>query len=77
MQVGSICLADVLNVCDGKKKYRFEVRSRYLKEQDPSIQGYIKFPATLMIKCTREKKYSLENEFWTIVNSSKLVSFFY
>ena len=34
-----------------------------LKEQDPSIQGYVKFPATLMIKHTGERKYSLEKEF--------------
>ena len=36
-----------------------------LKEQDPSIQGYVKFPATLMIKRTAERKYkkSLEKEF--------------
>ena len=34
-----------------------------LKEQDLSIQGYVKFPAMLMIKCTGERKYSLEKEF--------------
>ena len=34
-----------------------------LKEQDPSLQGYVKFPATLMIKHTGERKYSLEKEF--------------
>ena len=34
-----------------------------LKELDPSIQGYVKFPATLMIKRTGERKYSLEKEF--------------
>ena len=34
-----------------------------LKEQGPSIQGYVKFPATLMIKRTGEIKYSLEKEF--------------
>ena len=39
-------------------KYRAD-----LKEQDPSIQGYVKFPATLMIKRTGERKYSLEKEF--------------
>ena len=33
-----------------------------LKEisQDPSIQGYVKFPAIPMIKHTGERKYSLE-----------------
>ena len=31
-----------------------------LKEQDPSIQGYVKFPAITMIKHTGERKYSLE-----------------
>ena len=35
------------------------------KEQDPSIQGYVKSPAILMIKRTGERKYSLEKEFWT------------
>ena len=34
-----------------------------LKEQDPPFQGYVKFPATLMIKRTEERKYSLEKEF--------------
>ena len=34
-----------------------------LKEQDPSIQDYVKFPATLMVKSTGERKYSLEKEF--------------
>ena len=34
-----------------------------LKELDPSIQGYVKLPATLMIKRTGERKYSLEKEF--------------
>ena len=38
-----------------------------LKEQDLSIQGYVKFPATPMIKGTGEKKYSLVKEFWTTV----------
>ena len=39
-------------------KYRAD-----LKEQDPSVQGYVKFPAILMIKHTGERKYSLEKEF--------------
>ena len=34
-----------------------------LKEQDPSIQSYEKLPATLMIKRTEERKYSLKKEF--------------
>ena len=42
-------------------KYRAD-----LKEQDPSVQGHVKFPAILMIKHTGERKYSLEKEFWTI-----------
>ena len=33
-----------------------------LKEQDPLIQGYVKFSATLMIKRTAERKYSLQKE---------------
>ena len=39
-------------------KYRAD-----LKEQDPSIQGYVKLPAALMIKRTGGRKYSLEKEF--------------
>ena len=39
-------------------KYRAD-----LKEQDPSIQGYVKFLATPMIKRTGERKYNLEKEF--------------
>ena len=35
-------------------KYRAD-----LKEQDPSIHGYVKFPVILMIKRTGERKYSL------------------
>ena len=38
-----------------------------LKEQEPPIQGYVKFPATLMMQRTRERKYSLEKEFLTTV----------
>ena len=38
-------------------KYRTD-----LKQQDPSIKGYVKFPATLIIKRTGERKYSLEKE---------------
>ena len=34
-----------------------------LKQQDPSIQGYVKFPTIPMIKRTGERKYSLEKEF--------------
>ena len=34
-----------------------------LKEQDLSIQGYVKFTATLTIKHTGERKYILEKEF--------------
>ena len=39
-------------------KYRADI-----KEQDPSIQGYVKFLASLMIKRIGERKYSLEKEF--------------
>ena len=39
-------------------KYRAD-----LKEQDPSIQRYVKFPAAPIIKRTGERKYSLEKEF--------------
>ena len=46
-----------------------------LKKQDLSIQGYIKFPAILMIKHTRERKYSLEKEFWTRVLNFELQNF--
>ena len=34
-----------------------------LKQQDPSIHGYVKFPVILIIKRTGERKYSLEKEF--------------
>ena len=34
-----------------------------MKEEDPSIQGYIRYPATLMIKKPGEKKYKVEKEF--------------
>ena len=51
-------------------KYRAD-----LKEQDPSIQGYVKFPAILMIKHTGEGRYSLEKEFWTTVLSFELQIF--
>ena len=33
------------------------------KEEDPSIQGYIRYPATLIIKRPDEKKYKVEKEF--------------
>ena len=34
-----------------------------LKQQYPSIQGYVKFPATPIIKRTGERKYSPQKEF--------------
>ena len=34
-----------------------------MKEEDPSIQGCIRYPATLMIKRPGEKKYKIEKEF--------------
>ena len=33
-----------------------------LKEQDHTIQGFVKFPASLMIKRAGERKYSLEKD---------------
>ena len=39
-------------------KHRYEI-----KEEDPSIQGYIRYPATVMIKRPGEKKYKAEKEF--------------
>ena len=39
-------------------KHRHEV-----KEEDPSLQGYIRYPATLVIKRPDEKKYKVEKEF--------------
>ena len=34
-----------------------------MKGQDPSIQGYIRYPASLMIKRPGEKKYKVEKKF--------------
>ena len=34
-----------------------------LKEQDPTIQGFVRFPASLMIKKVGERKYSLGKDF--------------
>ena len=34
-----------------------------IKEEDPSIKGYIRYPDTLMIKRSGEKKYKVEKEF--------------
>ena len=39
-------------------KYRAD-----LKEQGTSVEGYVKFPATIMIKRNGERKYSLKKEF--------------
>ena len=33
------------------------------KEQDPTIQGFVRFPASLMIKRKGERKYSLKKDF--------------
>ena len=51
-------------------KYRAD-----LKQQDPSIHGYVKFPVILIIKRTGERKYSLEKEFWTTALSFELQIF--
>ena len=34
-----------------------------LKDQDPTIQGFVRFPASLMVKRVGERKYSLEKDF--------------
>ena len=39
-------------------KHRYE-----LKEGDPSIQEYVRYPATLMIKRAGERKYRVEKEY--------------
>ena len=39
-------------------KHRYELKAR-----DPSIQGYVRYPATLMIKRAGERKYRVEKEF--------------
>ena len=39
-----------------------------LKEQDPSVQGYVKFPAILMIKHTGERKYSLFERLYIVLS---------
>ena len=54
-QIYSTSLTERRNVA---LKYRAD-----LKEQDPPIQGYVKFPAILMIKRTGERKNSLVKEF--------------
>ena len=62
----TVCLADVLKVSEGKKKSCLEVASRSQRAR-PINPRFIKFPATLMIKCTAERKYSLEKEFLNTV----------
>ena len=39
-------------------KHRYE-----LKEGDPSVQGYVRYPATLMIKRAGERKYRVKTEY--------------
>ena len=39
-------------------KHRYE-----LKEGGPSVQGNVRYPATLMIKRTGERKYRVEKEY--------------
>ena len=56
--VWQICSKSLTGRGRATLKYRAD-----LKEQDQSIQSYVKFPATLMIKRTGERKYSLEKEF--------------
>ena len=34
-----------------------------MEKEDPSMQDYIRYPATLMIKRSGEKKYKVEKEF--------------
>ena len=56
--VSQMYLKSLTEIRNAALKYRAD-----LKEQDPSIQGYVKFSAILMIKHTGERKYSLEKEF--------------
>ena len=39
-------------------KHRYE-----MKQEEPSVQGYIRYPATLMVKRPGEKKYKVERGF--------------
>ena len=66
-QIYSTSLTERRNVA---LKYRAD-----LKEQDPPIQGYVKFPAIIMIKRTGERKNSLVKEFWTRALSFQLQIF--
>ena len=45
-----------------RRNEALKIRSE-LREQDPTIQGFARFPASLMIKRVGEIKYSLEKDF--------------
>ena len=44
------------------RNYALKLRSE-LKEQDSTIQGFVRFPSSFMIKRVEERKYSLEKDF--------------
>ena len=48
------------SLTEGNAAFKYQAD---LKGQEPSIQGSVKFPVIKMIKCTGERKYSLEKEF--------------
>ena len=45
-----------------RRNEALKIRSE-LREQDPTIQGFVRFPASLMIKRVGEIKYFLEKDF--------------
>ena len=48
------------SLTEGNAAFKYQAD---LKGQEPSIQGSVKFPVIKMIKCTGERKYSLEKKF--------------
>ena len=57
--ITGLCFSDVFRSHSLSMKHWHEI-----KEEDPSIQGCIRYPATLMIKRSGgEKKYKVEKEF--------------
>ena len=45
-----------------RRNEALKLRSEF-KEQDPTIQGFVRFPASLIIKRVGERNYSLEKDF--------------
>ena len=60
--ITALCFRDVFEVTHALVKPSTETPV-WNEEEEPSIQGHIRYPATLMVKRPGEKRFKVEKEF--------------